>query len=116
MAENSITRADLTAAVCKASGLARAEAAALVEQVIQGIGGTLASGETVKLYGFGIFTVRDKTARVGRNPQTGVEVPIAPRRSIIFRPSPVLDAHVNRRIREPAAHEQGNSRQRERLD
>src|SRR4051794_21909877 len=71
MAGKSITRADLTEAVYKNAGLSRAEAAGLVEQVIEGICSTLATGETVKLSGFGIFTVRDKNARVGRNPKTG---------------------------------------------
>ena len=94
MTGKSITRADLTEAVYKGAGLSRAEAADLVEQVIEGICSTLASGETVKLSGFGIFTVRDKGARPGRNPRTGAAVPIAPRRSITFRASPVLEEHV----------------------
>jgi integration host factor subunit alpha len=94
MAGKSITRADLTEAVYKSAGLSRSEAADLVEQVIEGICSTLARGETVKLSGFGIFTARDKGARIGRNPKTGAEAPIAPRRSITFRASPVLGAHV----------------------
>jgi integration host factor subunit alpha len=94
MAGKNITRADLTEAVYSSVGLTRAEAADLVEQVLEGICDTLATGETVKLSGFGIFTVRDKGARIGRNPKTGTEAPIAPRKSITFRPSPVLEAHV----------------------
>lgn len=96
-----ITRVDLTEAVYKRAGLTRAEAADLVEQVIEGICSTLATGEMVKLSGFGTFTVGDKSARVGRNPKTGEEVPIAPRKSITFRPSPVLEEHVNGGTRKP---------------
>ena len=95
MVSKNITRTDLTEAVYKCAALSWDEAADLVEQVIEGICSTLATGETVKLSGFGVFTVRDKAARVGRNPKTGEIAPIAPRKSITFRPSPVLQEHVN---------------------
>ncbi|WP_262265877.1 integration host factor subunit alpha [Microvirga yunnanensis] len=95
MAGNTVTRADLCDAVYEASGLPRHEASALVEQVLSEISDALVRGEPVKLSGFGVFTVRDKAERVGRNPKTGVEVPIEPRRAITFSPSHVLKDHVN---------------------
>ncbi|WP_457092732.1 integration host factor subunit alpha [Microvirga sp. P5_D2] len=101
MAGKNTTRADLTEAVYKNAGLSRTEAAGLVEHVIEGICSTLATGETVKLSGFGVFTVRDKMARMGRNPKTGEEVPITPRKSITFRPSLVLEEHVNGNTKKP---------------
>ena len=90
-----ITRADLTDAVYRRVGLSRAESAELVEVVLQEICDTLSSGETVKLSSFGSFVVRDKGRRIGRNPKTGVEVPIAPRRVMVFKPSNILKARVN---------------------
>lgn len=101
MTGKSITRSDLTGAVYKSIGSSRAEAADLVEQVIEQICSTLAAGETVKLTGFGVFTVRNKAARVGRNPKTGAAAPIKPRKSITFRPSPVLGEQVNEGTRKP---------------
>jgi integration host factor subunit alpha len=93
-----ITRADLADAVYRAVGLSRAESASMVEVVLGEISDTIAAGETVKLSSFGSFLVRDKTERVGRNPKTGVEVPIAPRRVIVFKASNVLKAHINGEI------------------
>jgi integration host factor subunit alpha len=71
------------------------ESAGLVSQVLGEIGGTLVSGEAVKLSGFGTFTLRNKGERPGRNPKTGVEVPIEQRRVMVFKPSNVLKAHIN---------------------
>ena len=90
-----ITRADLANAVYKAVGLSRSECADMVEVVLKEISDTIASGETVKLSSFGSFVVRSKGERIGRNPKTGVEVPIAPRRVIVFKASNVLKARVN---------------------
>jgi integration host factor subunit alpha len=67
----------------------------LVHQVLEAICSTLATGEAVKLSSFGVFTVRNKGKRIGRNPKSGAEVPIAPRRSVNFTASHVLKAHVN---------------------
>jgi integration host factor subunit alpha len=93
--EKNITRADLAESVYQTVGCARAEAANLVEQVLKEICDTLASSEGVKLSGFGNFSVREKAERIGRNPKTGVEVPITSRKAIIFAASPNLKAHVN---------------------
>jgi integration host factor subunit alpha len=90
-----VTRADLTDAVYRRVGLSRAESAELVEVVLQEICDTLAEGETVKLSSFGSFVVRDKSQRIGRNPKTGVEVPISPRRVMVFKPSNILKARIN---------------------
>ena len=96
MAGKTVTRAELSAAVYQKVGLSRAESARLIEQVIGEIGDTLVAGKAVKLSGFGNFVVRSKGERVGRNPKTGVEVPIEQRRVMLFKPSEVLKAHVNR--------------------
>lgn len=95
MTGKTVTRADLGEAVRQKLGLSRAESAELVERVLGEICDCLASGEDVKLSGFGLLMVRDKRERIGRNPKTGIEVPIKPRRALTFRPSDVLKAHVN---------------------
>ena len=95
MGSKTVTRADLSEAVYQKLGLSRTEASKLVEQVLSEIGDTLVRGETVKLSGFGTFTVRSKGERVGRNPKTGVEVPIEKRRVMLSKPSEVLKAHIN---------------------
>jgi integration host factor subunit alpha len=95
MAGRTVTRADLSEAVYQKLGLSRTESAALVESVLDEICAELANGETVKLSSFGSFVVRDKGERIGRNPKTGVEVPIEPRRVMVFKPSNVLKAHIN---------------------
>ncbi len=95
MAGKTVTRADLSEAVYQKVGLSRTESAALVESVLTEICDCLARGETVKLSSFGSFVVRDKGERVGRNPKTGIEVPIDPRRVMVFKPSNVLKARIN---------------------
>ncbi len=95
MAGKTITRADLSEAVYQKVGLSRTESAELVERVLSEICDCLAAGETVKLSSFGSFIVRSKGERVGRNPKTGIEVPIDPRRVMVFKPSNVLKAHIN---------------------
>jgi integration host factor subunit alpha len=95
MAGKTVTRADLSEAVYQKVGLSRTESAELVERVLGEICDSLAAGETVKLSSFGSFVVRSKGERVGRNPKTGVEVPIDPRRVMVFKPSNVLKAYIN---------------------
>ncbi len=90
-----VTRADLTEAVYRRVGLSRAESAELVEVVLQEICDSLASGESVKLSSFGSFIARDKGQRIGRNPKTGIEVPITPRRVMVFKPSNIMKARIN---------------------
>ena len=89
------TRADLADAVYRKLGLSRSESAALVETVLEEITAAIARGENVKLSSFGSFRVRSKGTRMGRNPKTGVEVAITPRRVIAFKPSNVMKAVVN---------------------
>ena len=91
-----VTRADLTEAVYREVGLSPYESAQLVESVIEQISGTLARGESVKISSFGTFSLRDKAQRIGRNPKTGEEVPILPRRVLVFRASHVLKDRINR--------------------
>ncbi len=95
MSGRTVTRADLSEAIYQKVGLSRMESAALVETVLSEICESLVSGETVKLSSFGSFQVRDKGERVGRNPKTGVEVTIEPRRVMVFKPSNVLKARIN---------------------
>jgi integration host factor subunit alpha len=95
MTGKTVTRADLSEAVYQKVGLSRTESAALVESVLGEICDCIARGETVKLSSFGSFIVRDKGQRVGRNPKTGIEVPIDPRRVMVFKPSNVLKARIN---------------------
>ena len=95
MTTDTLTRADLTEAVFQAVGLSRTDSAQMVEDMLEEVCGALAKGETVKLSSFGTFAVRQKSQRMGRNPKTGDEVPIAPRRVLVFRPSHVLKASIN---------------------
>jgi integration host factor subunit alpha len=95
MSGNTVTRADLCEAVYQKVGLSRTESAQLVERVLQEITECLEKGETVKLSSFGSFMVRAKGERIGRNPKTGEEVPISPRRVMVFKPSNILKARIN---------------------
>ena len=95
MAERTLTRAHLSEAVYEEVGLSRNESTELVEAVLNKISSTLVSGETVKVSSFGTFSVRSKGQRIGRNPKTGKEVPILPRRVLVFRPSQILKDKVN---------------------
>jgi integration host factor subunit alpha len=92
---NTVTRAQLTETIYTEVGLSRNESADLLETVLKRMCEVLETGESVKISGFGTFSVRQKGRRIGRNPKTGVEVPIMPRRVLVFRPSQVLKAHVN---------------------
>lgn len=94
MSEKTLTRMDLSEAVFREVGLSRNESAQLVEGVLQHMSDALAAGETVKISSFGTFSVRDKSARMGRNPKTGHEVPILPRRVLSFRPSHLMKDRV----------------------
>ncbi|ANB35272.1 integration host factor subunit alpha [Rhodovulum sulfidophilum] len=94
MAGNTLTRMDLTEAVFREVGLSRNESADLVESVLQHMSDALVRGETVKISSFGTFSVRSKAARIGRNPKTGEEVPIHPRRVLSFRPSHLMKDRV----------------------
>lgn len=90
-----ITRAHLAEAIYAQVGLSRNESAALLETVLERISAALEAGEPVKISAFGSFIVRQKGQRIGRNPKTGVEVPIMPRKVLSFRPSQVLKARLN---------------------
>jgi integration host factor subunit alpha len=91
-----LTRADLADTVHNSLGLSRADSAQLVESLLDHLCDALADGENVKISGFGSFILRDKGERIGRNPKTGVEVPIAPRRVLTFRASQTMrDAIAN---------------------
>lgn len=95
MSEQTLTRAYLSEAVYQEVGLSRNESAELLEAVLNEITNALAEGDTVKLSSFGSFSIRQKGQRVGRNPKTGEEVPILPRRVLVFRPSQVLKNRIN---------------------
>jgi len=93
--EETLTRAEIAELLNKHIGLSRAESAELVEQVLDLVAEALESGENVKISGFGTFVLRDKNERIGRNPKTGIEVPITPRRVLTFRPSQSLRDRVS---------------------
>ena len=95
MTDQTVTRANLSEAVYQEVGLSRNESAELVESVLSEIADTLTIGETVKISSFGSFSVRQKGQRVGRNPKTGEEVPILPRKVLVFRASNVLKNRIN---------------------
>ncbi|CAA7613293.1 Integration host factor subunit alpha [Magnetospirillum sp. LM-5] len=95
MSDTTITRAQLSEAVYQEVGLSRNESADLLEAVLDEVSAALAQGESVKISSFGSFSVRSKGQRVGRNPKTGDEVPILPRRVLVFRPSQLLKKKVN---------------------
>lgn len=90
-----LTRAQLVEAIYAEVGLSRTESAALLESVLSRMSDALGAGETVKVSAFGTFAVRQKAERIGRNPKTGVEVPITARRVLTFRASQVLKARIN---------------------
>jgi integration host factor subunit alpha len=92
-----ITRVDLCEAVYRKVGLSRTESATFVELVLKEIADCLERGETVKLSSFGSFVVRKKGQRIGRNPKTGKEVPIPPRRVMVFKPSTIFKQRINYR-------------------
>src|SRR5271165_3502840 len=92
---NTVTRAQLAETIYAQIGLSRNDSAALLENVLDRVATALEAGESVKISGFGTFSVRQKGRRIGRNPKTGKEVPIMPRRVLVFRPSHVLKARVN---------------------
>ena len=95
MGENTVTRAQLSEAVYQQVGLSRNESADLVETVLDEIAEALGRGDMVKISSFGSFAVRSKGERIGRNPKTGEEVPILPRRVLVFRASHVLKSRIN---------------------
>jgi integration host factor subunit alpha len=95
MSAETITRSQLSEAVYQEVGLSRNESADLLESVLEKISTTLASGESVKISSFGSFSVRSKGERIGRNPKTGEEVPILPRKVLVFRPSQVLKSRIS---------------------
>jgi integration host factor subunit alpha len=104
MGSKTLTRADLAEALVAKIGLPRNESQGLVELILGEISQSLAQGEQVKLSSFGSFGIRQKGQRIGRNPKTGKEVPITPRRVLVFRPSNIMKDRINsRRLRRKAA-------------
>jgi len=95
MSGRTITRAQLGESVYQEVGLSRSESADLLESVLNHVSDALSRGETVKISSFGSFSVRQKGQRIGRNPKTGEEVPILPRKVLVFRPSQVLKSRIN---------------------
>jgi len=103
MTETTVTRAQLAEAVYQEVGLSRNDSAELVDVILEEVSQALVKGDMVKLSSFGSFQVRSKAQRIGRNPKTGEEVPILPRRVLVFRASHVLKDKINRSLTAPAA-------------
>ncbi len=95
MSQATVTRADLTDAIYRSIGISRQESSVFVERIVEEICASLERGEQVKISSFGTFSIREKKMRMGRNPKTGEEVPITPRRVISFRASNVLKDRIN---------------------
>jgi integration host factor subunit alpha len=93
--QKTLTRADLAEALVNKVGLPRNDSQEMVELVLKEISASLAKGDQVKLSSFGSFGIRSKTERIGRNPKTGQEVPITPRRVLVFRPSNIMKERIN---------------------
>ncbi|HEY1560439.1 MAG TPA: integration host factor subunit alpha [Caulobacteraceae bacterium] len=98
MAGRTVTRADLTEALHEELGLSRHDCAILVERTLELVVDAMTRGETVKLSGFGVFQVRAKRQRMGRNPKSGAPATIDPRRVIGFRASQVIKARIDRAL------------------
>ncbi len=111
MSETTVTRADLSEAVYQEVGLSRNDSAALVETILNEMVESLTRGETVKISSFGSFSVRQKGQRIGRNPKTGEEVPILPRKVLVFRASHVLKNKINRALSKAAAKAPASAQQ-----
>ena len=94
MVSTTLTRMDLSEAVFREVGLSRNESSELVEAVLAHMSDALVAGDSVKISSFGTLSLRDKTARVGRNPKTGKEAPIPPRRVLTFRRSHLMKNRV----------------------
>jgi len=109
MPETTVTRAQLAESIYQEVGLSRNDSAQLVDTILEEISLALVRGDMVKLSSFGSFQVRQKAQRIGRNPKTGEEVPILPRRVLVFRASHVLKDKVNRVQRSAEASEQGDA-------
>ncbi len=103
MGGKTITRADLAEAVYRRLGLSRTESATMVEMVLEEICSSIVRGESVKLSSFGSFIVRQKGQRIGRNPKTGREVPIPPRRVTVFKPSNIMKKRINSELTNPGS-------------
>ncbi len=112
-----MTRKELTKAISKETNLSPMKSAEFVDLVFETIAQTLEKGETVKVSGFGKFTVREKGARVGRNPKTGASLPISARRVVTFQPSHLLrkpvgeEPHYEREIDKPSQEDPENAQQ-----
>ena len=91
----SVIRADLAEAIYQQIGLSHSESTDIVAKILEEVSLSLEKGETVKISSFGSFSVRSKSERIGRNPKTGQEVPITPRRVLSFRPSHILRDRLN---------------------
>ena len=99
MVGQTVTRAHLGEAVYQEVGLSRDESSGLLEMVLDLMSDALVRGESVKISSFGSFSSRQKGQRIGRNPKTGEEVLILPRKVLVFKPSQVLKAQVNGRTK-----------------
>ncbi|MFN5819924.1 MAG: integration host factor subunit alpha [Novosphingobium sp.] len=93
---HTLTRADLAESINRKVGLSRSESLGMVEAILNHMSNALEKGENVKISGFGTFLLRDKAQRIGRNPKTGVEVPITPRRVLTFRASQMLKDRISK--------------------
>ena len=88
-------KADIANQICEKVGIPKTESMDLVEYILDSMKATLQKGDAVKIAGFGNFMVRSKNERKGRNPRTGEEIAITPRRVVTFRASQIFKKYVN---------------------
>jgi integration host factor subunit alpha len=93
--EAGMRKSDIANEIYEKVGISKKDAAQIMETILNTIKGVLQKGETVKIAGFGNFVVRSKRPRKGRNPKTGEEIGITPRKVVTFRPSQVFKKYVN---------------------
>jgi integration host factor subunit beta len=95
MTDSTVIRADLVDEVVRATGLSHEESYAVVEAIFECITNALQSGNNIEIRGFGSFRTRQRRGRTGRNPKTGAEVKVPPKRIPFFKPGKELKNHVN---------------------
>ncbi len=109
MSGKTVSRAQLSEAVYQKFDLSRIESAELLESVLEEVSNALVRGEAVKISSFGRFSIRHKGRRIGRNPTTGEEVPILPRRVVRFYASQVLKSRINEVLSRPGMSGEGRA-------
>ena len=89
-----LTRAEMAEAISRDVGISVGDASRMVDAILEEMAAAMERGENVKISSFGTFLLRDKAARMARNPKTGEEAEVSARRVVTFNPSTGLRARV----------------------